>query len=258
VPIRTEERGRIRILTIDRPEVRNALDGEHSAEMSAWMDRWERDDQVWVVIVTGAGDKAFSAGMDLKARHAANQAGAPGRTERGLGFGSITGRNFPKPIIAAVNGVAMGGGFELCLACDLVVAEEHARFALPEVKRGLFAGAGGLERLARRIPLAIAAQYIFTGEAMDVGTAKELGLVNEIVPAGKSLDAAVALAEQVCLSSPFAVRLSKQVMRASAEFGTEQLDEVVLDAILQITASADMQEGVAAFAEKRAPRWTGR
>jgi enoyl-CoA hydratase/carnithine racemase len=254
----TEERHHIRILTIDRPEVRNAVDARHSAEITEHMDRWESDGDVWAVIVTGAGDQAFSAGMDLKARHEANRSGPDAMASRGSGFAGLTGRSFPKPLIAAVNGVALGGGFELCLACDLVIAEEHARFALPEVKRGLFAGAGGVERLVRRIPLPLAAEYILTGEAIDAGRAFELGLVNQVVPKGQALEAAVALAERVCASSPLAVRLSKRVMRASVEIGQAEVDRVVLEAIHEVTTSEDMREGVAAFVEKRPPVWTGR
>jgi enoyl-CoA hydratase/carnithine racemase len=256
--IATQERGHIRILTIDRPEVRNALDAKHAAQISEYIDRWESDSDVWAVIVTGAGDQAFSAGMDLKARHEANRSGLDAKESRGSGFAGLTGRSFAKPLIAAVNGVALGGGFELCLACDMVVAEEHARFALPEVKRGLFAGAGGVERLVRRIPLPLAAEYILTGDAMDAGRALQLGLVNQVVPKGQAVDAAVALAERVCKSSPLAVRVSKRVMRASVEIGQAEVDQVVLEAIKEVTTSVDMREGVAAFVEKRPPVWTGR
>jgi enoyl-CoA hydratase len=211
------------------------------------------------VVITGAGDQAFSAGMDLKARHVVNQSGGPERrTERGKGFGSITERRFPKPLIAAVNGVAMGGGFEVCLASDLVVAEEHARFALAEVKRGVIAGSGGIERLARRVPLPIAAELIMTGDPIDAGRALQLGLVNQVVGRGEGLAAALALAGRVCESAPLAVRLSKQVMRASIELGQAELDAAVLAAIEVMTASYDMKEGIAAFVEKRPPQWTGR
>jgi enoyl-CoA hydratase len=257
VPIRSERVGHIGVLTIDRPEVRNAVDAAHAAVIGQILDEWEADDEVWVVIVTGAGNQAFSAGMDLKARHAANEAGER-RGVRGAGFAGITHRNFPKPLVAAVNGVAMGGGFEVCLTCDLVIAEEHARFALSEVKRGVFAGSGGVERLVRRIPYPLAAEYIMTGEFIDARRALELGLVNRVVPSGAGLDAAVDLADRICQNSPFAIQLSKRLMRLSASVGEADLEGAVQHAIDELMQSADMREGVAAFNEKRAPQWTGR
>jgi enoyl-CoA hydratase/carnithine racemase len=259
VPIHTRLHDHIAVLTFDRPEVRNALDPEHTAIVDAHMEEWESDDDVWVVVVTATGEHAFSTGMDLKARHAANESGPrTHRVTRGKGFASIAGRHFPKPLIAAVNGLAVGGGFELCLACDLVVAEAHAWFALPEARRGLVAASGGLERMARRVPPAVAAFHVMTGAPITAARALELGLVNEVVGRGEALGRALVLAAAVCESSPLAVRLSKRVMRMAMETGQAELDAAVLDAIETVGGSADMREGVAAFVEKRPPRWVGR
>ena len=185
-PVLRARRGAVEIVTINRPEARNAINYETSAALADAFDEIEADDDVWAVVLTGAGDKAFCAGMDLKAfaGGGGNVMGVSG------GFAGITTRDFPKALIAACNGHALAGGFEIMLACDLVVAADHATFGIPEVKRGLVAGAGGAIRLAKRISLARALELGMTGDAVDAQTVHQLGLVNRVVPASKVLDTA--------------------------------------------------------------------
>ncbi len=173
-----ERRGRVEIVTINRPEARNAINYETSAALAEAFDAIEADDDVWAVVLTGAGDQAFCAGMDLKAfaGGGGNVMGVNG------GFAGITNREFPKPLIAAVNGHALAGGFEIMLACDMVVASAEANFGIPEVRRGLVAGAGGIIRLAKRVSLAQALELGMTGDPVDAPTAKLMGLVNRVVP----------------------------------------------------------------------------
>lgn len=250
-----ERRGHVEILTINRPEVRNAVNGAVSKAMGAALDELAEDDEVWVVILTGSGDKAFSAGMDLKAFAAGEGAAivdAPG------GFGGIAKREFPKPLIAALNGSALAGGCEIMLACDLVVAADHARIGVPEVQRGLLAGAGALLRLPRRLPGAIAMELVLTGEPIDAPRALELGLVNRVVPSDRLMDEALALAERIAANAPVAVRCSKQVLLRAGQLPDEQAWPVNDTAAGQVFASADAMEGSTAFAEKRPPRWQGR
>ena len=205
-----------------------------------------------MVVLTGAGDKAFSAGMDLKAF----ATGEFPVTENG--FGGITQRTFPKPLIAAVNGSALAGGFEIMISCDMVVAAEHANFGIPEAKRGLIAGGGGLIRLAKRIPLAIAYEMALTGDPVTAERAFSLGLVNQVVPAEQLLDAALALAERIAANAPLAVRTSKSVVRQSLELTEAEAWELNNEQFGMIGRSADAMEGAIAFAEKRAPNWQGK
>src|SRR5271155_4667663 len=209
-----ERRGHVVILTINRPEARNAINGPVSLAMSGFMDELAEDPDCWVVVITGSGDKAFSAGMDLKAFASGEGGDIMGASG---GFGGLPQRTFPKPLIAAVNGSALAGGFEIMLSCDLVVAASHARFGIPEAARGLIAGGGGLIRLAKRIPRAIALELALTAAPIDADRALAIGLVNRVVDADKVLDAAVELAEQVARNAPLAVRVSKQVMIGSIE-----------------------------------------
>src|SRR5277367_1999005 len=182
-----ERRGHIEILTINRPEARNAINRATAIALGDALDDCERDDDVWVVVLTASGDKAFSAGMDLKAF----AAGEFPITEQG--FGGITKREFSKPLIAAANGSALAGGFEMMISCDMVVAADHAKFGIPEVTRGLVAGAGGLIRLPKRVPLTVAYELALTGDPIDAQRAYELGLVNQVVPGDQVVDAAIAL-----------------------------------------------------------------
>ncbi|HEX4245176.1 MAG TPA: crotonase/enoyl-CoA hydratase family protein [Acidimicrobiales bacterium] len=250
-----ERRGHIEILTINRPEARNAVNGAVSRGIGSALDELEADDDCWVVVLTGAGDKAFCAGMDLKAFAAgeiADIAGASG------GFGGIARRNFPKPIIAALNGSALAGGCEIMLACDLVVSVEEATIAITEVRRGLIAGAGGLIRLPRRLPRAVAFELALTGQPIDAQRALALGLINRVVPAGQLMDEALALAEVIAANAPLAVRTTKRVMTEAMEVDEDAGWDINNAALSAVFASADAMEGSIAFAEKRAPNWTGK
>jgi enoyl-CoA hydratase len=240
-----ERRGNVEILTINRPEARNAINGGVSKAMSAAMDELAEDADCWVVVITGSGDKAFSAGMDLKAFAAGESA-------------ELTMRDFPKPIIAAVNGSALAGGFEIMLSCDLVVAAEHATFGIPEAKRGLIAGAGGLIRMPKRLPMAIALELAMTGDPIDAERALALGLVNKVVPADALLTEALALADRIAANAPLAVRYSKSVMKRAAEVPESEGWDINTEAVRVVFSSADAMEGPVAFAEKRPPNWQGK
>ena len=253
--VERERRGHVEILTINRPEARNAINGDVSLAMSSALDELETDDDCWVVILTGAGEKAFSAGMDLKAfasGEGGSIMGAPG------GFAGITQRSFSKPIIAAVNGAALAGGCEIMLACDLVVAADHATFGIPEVKRGLFAGAGGLIRLPKRLPLAIALELALTGESIDADRALALGLVNRVVPSDRLIEEAFALADVIADNAPLAVRWTKKVVVGAVSVGDKEGWALNNEAVGIVFTSADAMEGPVAFAEKRKPRWQGK
>jgi enoyl-CoA hydratase len=247
-----ERRGHVEILTINRPEARNAINRATAIALGDALDACESDDDVWVVVLTGAGDKAFSAGMDLKAF----AAGEFPITDKG--FGGITQRDFPKPLIAAANGAALAGGFEILISCDMVVAAEHAKFGIPEAARGLIAGGGGLIRLPKLIPLAVAYEMALTAEPIDAHRAYELGLVNRVVPGEKVLDEAVALAERIAKNAPLAVRTSKYVMKKSRELSEEECWLLNTEAFGIIGRSSDAMEGAVAFAEKREPNWQGK
>jgi crotonobetainyl-CoA hydratase len=247
-----ERRGHVEILTINRPEARNAINRATAIALGDALDACESDDDVWVVVLTGASDKAFSAGMDLKAF----ATGEFPITDKG--FGGITQRDFPKPLIAAANGSALAGGFEILISCDMVVAADHAKFGIPEAARGLIAGGGGLIRLSKRIPLAVAYEMALTAEPIDAQRAYELGLVNRVVPGEQVLDEAVALAERIAKNAPLAVRTSKDVMKRSRELSEEASWQLNNDSFGLIGRSADAMEGAVAFAEKREPNWQGK
>ncbi len=248
--VRSERRGRVALLTINRPEARNAL--ATARALSEALDECASDSAVSAVVLTGAGDKAFSAGMDLKAF----AAGEVPITEHG--FAGITKRVFDKPLIAAANGAALAGGFEILISCDLVVAAEHAVFGIPEAQRGLIAGGGGLIRLARRVPLSIAYEMALTADPIDAARAYELGLVNRVVAAAELLEVAVALGERIARNAPLALRASKSVMRQSLDLTEEESWTVSDEAFGAIGRSADALEGAVAFAERREPNWQGR
>ena len=247
-----ERRGHVELLTINRPEARNAINLATALALSAALDDCETDDDVWVVVLTGAGDKAFSAGMDLKAF----AAGEFPITEKG--FGGLTKRNFPKPLIAAANGSALAGGFEMMISCDMVVAAEHAVFGIPEASRGLVAGAGGLIRLPKRVPISVAYEMALTADPISAARAYELGLVNHVVHGDVVLDVAIALAERIAKNAPLAVRTSKDVMRRARELDEADAWTINDEAFSMIGRSADAMEGAVAFAEKREPNWQGK
>jgi enoyl-CoA hydratase len=250
-----ERRGHVEILTINRPEARNAINGAVSLAMSGFMDELTEDPDCWVVVITGSGDKAFSAGMDLKAFSSGEGGSIMGASG---GFGGLTQRDFPKPLIAAVNGSALAGGFEIMLSCDLVVAAEHATFGIPEAKRGLVAGAGGLIRMPKRLPIAIALELAMTGDAIDAARAFELGLVNRVVPSSVVVEEAVSLADRIAANAPLAVRYSKSVMKQAGEVSEAEGWKINAEAVRVVFSSADAMEGPVAFAEKRPPNWQGK
>ena len=249
-----EQRGRVAVLTINRPEARNAVNGDVASGIEDAIDRIEADDETWVAVLTGAGP-VFSAGADLKAI-ATGQAAAL-NTKKG-GFAGIARRERTKPIIAAVNGPALAGGCEIVLSCDMVVASTEARFGVPEVKRSLVAGAGGLFRLPRALPTAIAMELVLTGDPIDAQRAYDLGFVNQLVEPGQAVDAAVALAERICVNAPVAVRESRAVVLAGALADDETAWRLTNEAFGRVVQTEDFAEGPKAFIEKRPPEWKGR
>jgi dehydration protein DpgD len=254
-----EKRDHLAFITINRPEVLNALHPPANEELSAIWDDFAADPNAWVAILTGAGDRSFSAGNDLKytAAHA-GEAAAPRPPLKG-GFGGITSRfDLFKPTIAAVNGWAMGGGCEMALACDIIIAAENARFGLPEPRVGLFAGAGGIHRLPRQIPPKIAMGMILTGRAIEAAEAARWGLVNEVVPRDQLLPAAERWAGEILQCAPLSVRGSKEAALTGLDLPLETAIRRTYDTLQAHNASADRIEGPRAFAEKRPPAWSGR
>jgi len=249
-----EQRGRIALLTINRPEARNAVNGAVASGMEEAIDRLEADDEVWVGIVTGTGP-VFSAGADLKA--IATGEAAALQTKRG-GFAGIARRERTKPIIAAVNGPALAGGCEIVLSCDLVVASTEARFGIPEVKRSLVAAAGGLFRLPRALPKMVAMELALTGDPIDAQRAYELGFVNRLCEPAALIDTAIALADQITANAPLAVKASRQIVLDGMLAADDDAWRITNEAFAAVASSEDFAEGPRAFIEKRAPQWKGR
>lgn len=250
-----EKRGRITIITMDRPERRNALDAAAQAEMAAAFDVFAADDDQWVAILTGTGDKAFTAGHDLKTSPPEGPEGLPAS-----GFGGLTARfDLDKPVIAAINGVAVGGGFEMALACDIVIAEPNAGFALPEVKVGMAALGGGILRLPRMIGLQRAMGLMLTGRIVSAEEGLQMGFVTEIAGEEGALAAALRWADTLLAASPLAVRATKAVALQCADESLETaMDrQWTLPAVMRMQWSQDKQEGPAAFNERRPPVWQG-
>jgi acetyl-CoA C-acetyltransferase len=252
--IRVERRDHLLEITINRPEVRNCLHPPAHEELDEAFEAFLADPQLWVAIISGAGKEAFCAGNDLK--WSVNKPPSLPKS----GFGALTARtNKAKPIIAAVNGFALGGGLEICLACDLVVADADAKFGLTEVKVGLVAAMGGLIRLPRRVPKMIATEMILTGRRIGVEEARSLGLVCRTTPSGQALEGARALAAEILDGSPTSVRVSLKVMRNTEsipdELAAVRMYQPALD---ELMSSEDVIEGPLAFVQKRKPRWKNR
>lgn len=249
MPVSTETRGRVLLIELDRDAKLNAMDHTMTLGLDAAMNRLEDDDALWAGVLAAKG-RAFSAGSDLADPERNN-------TERGGPYGLVR-RQRRKPLIAAVDGVAYGGGFEMVLACDMVVASSRARFALPEVKRGLFALYGGVFRAARALPPNLARELALTGEPITAERAFALGLVNRLCADGAAVSEALALADSICANSPVAVRESLAVVNRAHEAADELAWQLSAEAAQRVRQSQDSREGIAAFLEKRAPRWRGR
>jgi crotonobetainyl-CoA hydratase len=255
----TERRGNVLVITLNRPEARNAVNGAVSTAVGDALEQAQNDDGVRAVVITGTGDKSFCAGADLKAISRRENLYHPDHGE--WGFAGYVHHFIDKPTIAAVNGTALGGGTELALASDLVVACESATFGLPEVKVGLFAAAGGVFRIVHQLPRKVALEMVLTGDPISAAEAAKWGLINQVVPDGTVLDAALALAERITVNAPLSVQASKRIAygaddgvipdeepgwaRTQREFGV-------------VMRSEDAKEGPLAFAEKRQPVWKAR
>jgi enoyl-CoA hydratase len=250
-PVLTQVDDGVAVITINRPQARNAVNGAVARGIAAAVDEFDARADVRVLVLTGAGG-TFSAGMDLKGFLTGDSPSVDGR-----GFGGLVERPPAKPLIAAVEGYALAGGFELALACDLIVASEAARFGLPEVRRGLAAAAGGLIRLPRRIPYHLAMEIALTGEHYPAARLHAAGLVSQLVPAGEALAGAVALARKVALGAPLALAASKRVVAEASDWPGDEAFARQGQIVGPVFTSADAREGALAFAEKRPPAWRG-
>ena len=251
-PILTEAIDGVLVITLNRPQARNAVNQALADALASALDELDSDDDLRAGVLTGAG-KGFCAGMDLKALVRGERSIVDGR-----GWAGMTMRPPDKPLIAAVEGFALAGGFEIALACDLIVAARGAQFGIPEVKRGLIAAAGGLQRLPKRLPYHLAMQLAITGEPISAERAHELGLVNELCEPGEARTRACALAHGIASNAPLAVRASKAVVRDALDWSEEEGWHRIAEIAPPLIASADAMEGAIAFAEKRAPVWKGR
>ncbi len=253
--ITTEQVGNVLKVTMNRPEVYNAVHGPMHDEMSDCWDKFAASEDQWVAVLTGAGDKAFTAGNDLKWTA---QGGAQATTTKG--FAGLSSRfDLEKPIIAAVNGFAMGGGFETALSCDIIIASDQATFALPEVKVGFFAAASGVQRLSRYIGRLAAQEIMYTGRKVDTAEALALGMVNQVVPHAELMDAAMAKAQEIASVSPSSVKATKRVLNAlNVAEGMKASNEYSREVIADLMKTEDFKEGVSAFVEKRKPNWVNK
>ena len=249
--VRTDRTGAVMVITIDRPQARNAIDHATSVALAAAFDQLDSDAALRAAVLTGAGEH-FCAGMDLKAFLRGERIELPGR-----GLAGIVETPPAKPVIAAVEGYALAGGFEIALACDLIVASRTARFGLPEVCRGLIAGSGGLMRLPTRIPRQIALEYAMTGEFMTAAEARQWGLINRLTEPGEACSVAIELASRIAANAPLAVAASRQIINDCSDWPAVQRWSRQREVLERIIASGDAREGAKAFAERRPPRWTG-
>jgi crotonobetainyl-CoA hydratase len=257
-----EREGNVLVITLNRPDARNAVNGAMSTAVGDALHSAQEDPEVWAVVITGAGEKSFCAGADLKAISRRENLFHPQHPE--WGFAGYVRHFVDKPTIAAVNGIALGGGTELALASDLVVADQSATFGLPEVKRGLIAAAGGVFRIVDQLPRKVAMQLLFTGEPITADEALRWGLINQVVPHGSgnpALDAALKLAQRITVNAPLAVQATKRVA-AGIDDGKCPVDELgwtrTMREIGAVLRSEDAREGPLAFAEKRPPVWKAR
>ena len=251
---KVEKEDHLLVVTLNRPELLNALHVHANIELAKVFDEFAADPDLWMAIITGAG-RGFSAGNDLKATAAAENV----PDQPSAGFGGITSRfDLNKPLIAAVNGVSLVGGFEIALACDLIIASENAKFALPEPRVGLAAGAGGMERLPQQIGLKRAMGMMLTGRHVTAREGLELGFVNEVVPEGEALKAARRWAEQIMECSPVSIRATKAVALDSIGRSLEESMQEPHPMLRKLFKSEDAKEGPRAFAEKRPPQWKGK
>jgi enoyl-CoA hydratase/carnithine racemase len=248
--------GRIAIFRINRPESLGALNVEGMTQLHQALLSFRDDDDLWVGIITGTGDRVFSAGVDIKdylplVKNTANK-----KWQRPAGI--MRGLNIWKPLIAACNGLTIGGGLEITLACDMILASENAKFGLPEVKVGVCPGGGGTQRLPRKIPLNLAAEMIFTGKTIDAQEAYRIGLVNKVVPLEMLMSEAKKIAETICEVAPLAVRTAKECMMRGLSMGLEEGLQLEDDFQTYIMSTKDFTEGLAAFREKRKPEYEGK
>jgi enoyl-CoA hydratase len=257
VPVDMLRRDRVAVLTLNRPDALNALSVEMLAELDGLLDAIEREPDVRAVIVTGAGERAFTAGADIGHMREATPLQAREYAKRGH---AVLGRieAFPKPVIAAVNGYALGGGCELALACDIRLASETARFGQPEVNLGIFPGWGGTQRMARATSPGFAKELIFTGRQVGAEEARAAGLVNHVHPPGELMDRAMELAENIAAKPPWAIAVAKEVVNLALEGDLQGHLARELDAFALAFTTEDQREGMAAFFEKRPPTFVGR
>ncbi len=253
--VETEQRGAVRVLRINRPEARNALNRAVIEGIGGGIEAADADPDVRAIVITGTGDRAFCAGMDLR-DCAAGGAPGGGDADAMASYLRFTREGAAKPVIGAANATAVAGGFELLLACDLIVASSDAKFGVPEVKRALFPAGGGVF-LSRRIPLPVALELTLTGDTVDAARAATLGLVNAVVPADRVLDEAIALGERIARNGPLAVQVTKRLVRAAATQPADDVWRLQEELIPIVFDSEDAREGATAFIEKRDPVWKG-
>jgi crotonobetainyl-CoA hydratase len=255
--ILVEKKGRITIITINRPEVMNCISPITSQELGRALDDFNADNEAWICIMTGAGERAFSAGNDLKwqSEHGVEALHTEGAKASGK-FGGNTARfDCFKPMIAAVNGLAYGGGFEVALACDIIIAAEHATFSFPEPRVGLLPGAGGVYRLPRQIPYHMAMAMIMTSKRITAQEAKDLGLVSEVVPLNKLMETANSYAQEILKGSPIAIRAAKEAVMKGLEIPLAEAMPKIWPVMDAMHKSEDLREGALAFVQKRPPQW---